>query len=64
MRKEEYMSTLEVAKVLGISRQTLYNWLAAGRIPEPPRHPQTKHMLWQPVDVQRVQKVVMGDHSA
>src|SRR5262245_23164936 len=38
-----YMSTREVAKLLGISRQTLYNWLKQGRIPEPTRHPLTSY---------------------
>jgi len=57
------MSTREVAKLLGISRQTLYNWLQAGRIPEPPRHPMTNHMRWQPVDVQRIQRIVREERA-
>lgn len=54
MRGNDYMSTKAVAKVLGISRQTLYNWLNEGRIPEPARHPLTNHMRWKAEDVQRI----------
>jgi predicted site-specific integrase-resolvase len=48
------MSTQEVAKVLGVARQTLYNWLNEGKISEPMRHPVTNHMQWRPEDVQRI----------
>jgi predicted DNA-binding transcriptional regulator AlpA len=58
MARKDHISTAEVAKLLGVSRQTLYNWMHAGRIPEPPRNPLTNHMRWQPVDVQRIQKLV------
>jgi predicted site-specific integrase-resolvase len=63
MARDDYLSTSEVAKLLGVSRQTLYNWLQAGRIPEPPRHAMTNHMRWQPVDVQRIQRIVKEGRS-
>jgi excisionase family DNA binding protein len=51
------MSTADAAKMLRVSRQTLYNWLAEGKIPEPPRHPRTGHMQWKAEDVQRIRLI-------
>ena len=48
------LSTREVAKLLGISTQTLYNWLHAGKIPEPDRHPATQRRQWRPEDVDAI----------
>jgi predicted site-specific integrase-resolvase len=48
------MSTRQVAKLLGVSRQTLYNWINEGKVGEPSRHPLTKHMQWKAEDVQRI----------
>jgi predicted site-specific integrase-resolvase len=58
MRQQAFLSTRDVAKILGVSRQTLYNWLAEGKIAEPARHLCTNHMQWQPQDVQRIQQVM------
>ena len=33
----KYLTTLEVANELKISKQTLLNWLYAKKVPEPPR---------------------------
>ncbi len=63
MRDEHFMRTREVAKLLGISRQTLYNWLNEGRIPEPPRHPLTNYMQWKAEDVQRIQRILREGRS-
>jgi DNA-binding transcriptional MerR regulator len=57
------MSTAEVAKLIGVSRQTLYNWMQAGLIPEPPRNPLTNHMRWQPVDVERIRRIVKEERT-
>ena len=55
---ETYMLSHEVAELLGVTTQTLYNWLRKGRIPEPKRHPITSYRLWTPQDVQRIRQVV------
>ena len=59
-RNRDYLSTREVAEVLGISRQTLYNWLKEGRIPDPRRHPLTAHPQWTPQDVERIRAILTG----
>ena len=33
-----YLTTLEVARELSVSKQTLLNWLYARKVPEPPRN--------------------------
>lgn len=58
--KRDYMSTREVAQLLGVSRQTLYNWLKQGRIPAPTRHPLTSYPQWKPEDVDRIRGIVTG----
>jgi excisionase family DNA binding protein len=34
---EKRYSTKQVARIVGVTTQTIYNWLRAGTIPEPPR---------------------------
>ncbi len=52
--KREFLTVTEVARLLSISRQTLYNWIREGRIPEPRRHPTTDYPQWQAQDVERI----------
>lgn len=59
-RNRDYMSTRDVARLLGVSRQTLYNWLKEGRIPEPVRHPLTLYPQWKPEDVDRIRGILTG----
>jgi predicted site-specific integrase-resolvase len=54
MDRIEFMSTAEAAKMLAVSRQTLYNWLNEGKIAEPTRHPDTGYMQWTPQDIHRI----------
>lgn len=53
----KYLTTLEVAHELGVSKQTILNWLYAGRIQEPPRNPQG-YRLWSPGRVDLVRAMM------
>lgn len=53
----KYLTTLEVAHQLGVSKQTLLNWLYAGKIPEPPRNKKA-YRLWSPSRVTLVRKLI------
>ena len=53
----KYLTTLEAANDLGVSKQTLLNWLYAGKIPEPPRNPKG-YRLWSEARVNLVKKVI------
>jgi hypothetical protein len=55
----KYLTTLEVAHELKVSKQTLLNWLYAGKIPEPPRN-KKGYRLWSLSRVSFVKKLI-GD---
>ena len=56
-REMKYLTTLEVAHELKVSKQTLLNWLYAGKIPEPPRN-RKGYRLWSPSRVSLVKKMI------
>ena len=53
----KYLTTLEAAHDLKVSKQTLLNWLYAGKIPEPPRNLKG-YRLWSESRVNLVKKVI------
>jgi len=55
----KYLTTLEAAHELKVSKQTLLNWLYAGKVPEPPRN-RKGYRLWSPARVTLV-KTLIGD---
>src|SRR5947207_14034957 len=54
----KYLTTLEVAHELKVSKQTLLNWLYAGKVPEPPRN-RKGYRLWSPSRVSLVKKMIV-----
>ena len=56
-REMKYLTTLEVAHELKVSKQTLLNWLYADKIPEPPRN-RKGYRLWSPSRVSLVKKMI------
>jgi hypothetical protein len=55
----KYLTTLEVAHELKVSKQTLLNWLYSGKVPEPPRN-RKGYRLWSPSRISLVKKLI-GD---
>ena len=53
----KYLTTLEAAHDLKVSKQTLLNWLYAGKIPEPPRNLKG-YRLWSESRVNLVKKII------
>jgi hypothetical protein len=53
----KYLTTLEAAHDLKVSKGTLLNWLYAGKIPEPPRNPKG-YRLWTEARVALVKKII------
>ena len=53
----KYLTTLEVARQLHVSKQTLLNWLYSGKIPEPPRN-RKRYRLWSPSRVSLVRRLI------
>ena len=58
MGSMKYLTTLEVAHELKVSKQTLLNWLYSGKVPEPPRN-KKGYRLWSPSRVSLVRKLIM-----
>ncbi len=54
----KYLTTLEVAHELKVSKQTLLNWLYGGKVPEPPRNRQG-YRLWSPSRVSLVKRLIV-----
>ena len=55
----KYLTTLEVAHELHVSKQTLLNWLYAGKLAEPPRN-RKGYRLWSPLRVRQAKRLI-GD---
>jgi len=55
----KYLTTLEVAHELRVSKQTLLNWLYDKKVPEPPRN-RKGYRLWSPSRVSLIKKLI-GD---
>jgi predicted site-specific integrase-resolvase len=53
----KYLTTLEVAHDLKVSKQTLLNWLYAGKVPEPPRN-KKGYRLWSASRVSLIRKLI------
>jgi len=53
----KYLTTLEVAHEVKVSKQTLLNWLYAGKIPEPPRN-RKGYRLWSASRVSLVKRLI------
>lgn len=58
MREHHYLLSHEVAELIGVSTQTLYNWLRQGKVPEPERNPLTQYRLWTLRDVEAIRAAV------
>lgn len=54
----KYLTTLEVANALQVSKQTLLNWLYLGKVPEPPRN-KKGYRLWSPSRVSLIRKLIV-----
>jgi hypothetical protein len=54
----KYLTTLETARELKVSKPTLLNWLYAGKIGEPPRD-KKGYRLWSPSRVSLVRKQIL-----
>lgn len=53
-----YLSTGQVAEILGITKKTLKNWLKAELIPEPHRNPMNRYRRWTLQDVEVIRRIV------
>ncbi len=57
-RSGRYLNTGEVAQLIGITKQTILNWLREGRILEPHRNQSNNYRMWTEHDVERVRNMI------
>jgi DNA-binding transcriptional MerR regulator len=63
-RRTPFLKTHEVAEQIGVTINTIYNWLNAGRIPEPQRHPSTGYRQWTLADVEVIREMTRRPRAA
>lgn len=59
----QYLKTRQVARILGVSLNTLYRWLKAEKISEPNRDPVNNYRLWTAEDVDRIRQQLVTEHE-
>ena len=62
-RTQEYLTTARVARILGISKRTLHNWIKAGKVTGPEVNPGNGYLQWTMSDVETVRTVLMEEPS-
>jgi DNA-binding transcriptional MerR regulator len=58
LREVPYLSTGQVAEILGITKKTLKNWLKASFIPEPHRNPINRYRRWTLQDIESIRRIL------
>jgi DNA-binding transcriptional MerR regulator len=53
-RAQEYLNTARVARILGITKRTLHNWIKSGKVPGPEVNPANGYLQWTMADVEVV----------
>ena len=58
LREVPYLSTGQVAEILGITKKTLKNWLKANLVPEPQRNPMNGYRRWTLQDIESIRRIL------
>lgn len=54
----EFYTSSDVVKELKISKNTLFAWEVAGKIPKAKRHPMNKYRVWTRGDIEKIKKII------
>lgn len=54
--ERQYLRTRQVAKILGVSLNTVYRWLKKEKISEPLRGVENNYRLWTAEDIERIRQ--------
>jgi predicted DNA-binding transcriptional regulator AlpA len=60
--REHFLTSSEVAALMGVTKRTIFNWLKCGKIPQPQRKP-NGYFQWTLADVQLLRSFVEEMHS-
>ncbi len=47
----------EVAKIIGVDKQTLFNWEVAGKIPKAKRDPMNNYRYYTDEDIKKLKRI-------
>jgi predicted site-specific integrase-resolvase len=62
-QSQDFLTSARVARILGITKRTLHNWIKAGKIPAPDANPENGYLQWTMVDVEVVRNVLTEEPS-
>ena len=57
----EFLTTARAARILGVSKRTLHNWIKAGKVPPPEVNPENGYLQWTMSDVAVVRNALMEE---
>jgi DNA-binding transcriptional MerR regulator len=57
-RGTPYLSTGQVAEILGVTKKTLKNWLKSELVPEPERNPANRYRRWTLQDIEAIRRIL------
>jgi predicted site-specific integrase-resolvase len=60
---QEVLTSARVARILGITKRTLHNWIKAGKIPGPDVNPDNGYLQWTMTDVEVARNVLTEEPS-
>ena len=58
MKKQSFYTTKEVAEVLEITKNTLFNWERKKKIPKAKRHPMNNYRVYTKDDVEKIKRTI------
>jgi DNA-binding transcriptional MerR regulator len=58
LREVPYLTTGQVAEILGVTKKTLKNWLKSSLIPEPTRNPSNRYRRWTLQDIEGIRRIL------
>ena len=56
-----YLTSARVARILGITKRTLHNWIKAGKVPGPEANPENGYLQWTMADVEVARRALMEE---
>jgi DNA-binding transcriptional MerR regulator len=57
----QVLTTARVARILGITKRTLHNWIKAGKVPGPEANPENGYLQWTMADVEVARRALMEE---
>ena len=57
MKQKRYYTAAEVSDILGVTKNTLFNWEKAGKIPKPKRDPMNNYRVFTEEDIKKLRSI-------